>query len=422
MKVAISHTRYSYVGGVEKYIYSLVERLLDEGHEVHYFCHFWDSDADPRIRFHKIPNPFKAVRFLKVWSFDRWSEQAIAADDFDIVHGFTKTARQDIYTDGSGCLLDYQEYSLREGNVSPTVQKLKALSPHQRLVENLERERFTRGNFHRIIAMSDFARQQILKRYELEPSEVDVIYNGIDLGHFNPQRREELREEMRSRLNYTSNDVVALLVGNDYRRKGVETVIEAARMLKESGGLPDGRKLRFAIVGKERPGRERVLYDRVKALNMTDDVRFFGPQREIAEWHAMSDVHILPTRFDIFGNVVLEAMAMGIPTIVSRMAGAAEVVRPGETGEIHEDPKDAEELVRLLHKVCDDPATIAAQGEAARKEAEQYSWDRHFARMMEVYAAVKAEKSGAAPSSADNPETDGEKDAEKAEETAGSEA
>ena len=85
MKIAISHTRYSFVGGVEKYIYSLVERLLDAGHEVHYFCHFWEKDADPRIRFHRVPNPFKAFRFMKVWSFDRWSQWQIANEDFDVV-------------------------------------------------------------------------------------------------------------------------------------------------------------------------------------------------------------------------------------------------------------------------------------------------------------------------------------------------
>ena len=393
MKIAITHTRYSLVGGVEKYIYSLVERLLDAGHEVHYFCHFWEKDADPRIRFHKIPNPFKQFRYLKVWSFDRWSQWKVNNDEFDIVHGFTKTAQQDIYTDGSGCLRDYQEYSIKEGESSEFVQRLKRLSPHQRLVERIEEERFTRGNFRRITTMSIFAQEQICRRYGLAKEEVEVIYNGIDLRNFNPSLTEKHREPMREQLNYTKNDVVALLVGNDYRRKGVVTLMEAMKKIEDQGGLPDGRKLQVAIVGKERPARERELYDKAQSMGLSKQFRFFGPHRDIAKWHAMSDLHILPSRFDIFGNVVLEAMAMGVPTIVSAKAGAAEVVKPAETGYIQQDPKDPDELASLILKaVGPGPETLQTLGENARLEAEQYSWERHFSRMLDIYAEVKEAK------------------------------
>lgn len=393
MKVAITHTRYSYVGGVEKYIYSLVQRLLDSGHEVHYFCHFWEDGADPRIHFHKIPNPFKAFRYLKVWSFNRWSEEAVKAADFDIVHGFTKTAHQDIYTDGSGCLLDYQEYSINEGESSALLQAVKRLSPHQRLVEGLEAERFKRGSFRRIVTMSRFAQEQILRRYRLDKSEVEVVYNGIDLAQFDLARRPAMRAEMRKRLNYSDDDVVALIVANDYRRKGLITLLEAARQIKDAGGLPDGRQLRVAIVGKERKAREKELYAQALALGLHHHARFFGPQRDIAEWHALSDVHVLPTRFDIFGNVVLEAMAMAVPTIVSRMAGAAEVVVPGQTGYVLQNPKDPEELAQLLLKTCGAGAdALSRMGEAAHREAQRYSWELHFKRMMEIYESVCAEK------------------------------
>jgi UDP-glucose:(heptosyl)LPS alpha-1,3-glucosyltransferase len=393
MKIAITHTRYSLVGGVEKYIYSLVERLLDTGHEVHYFCHFWEKDADPRIRFHKIINPFKTIRVLKVWSFDRWSQWKVNNDEFDIVHGFTKTAQQDIYTDGSGCLHDYQEYSIKEGEGSALAQKLKRLSPHQRLVERIEEERFTRGNFRRILTMSIFAQKQICRRYGLAPEEVEVIYNGIDLRNFNASVTEQHRAPMRKRLNYTDNDIVALLVGNDYRRKGVITLMEALKKIEDQGGVPDGRKLHVAVVGKERHGREKELYMQAQEMGLTGRVRFYGPQRDIAEWHGMSDIHILPSRFDIFGNVVLEAMAMGVPTIVSAMAGAAEVVKEAETGYVLQDPKDSDELASLILKTIGaTPDRLIALGENARLEAEKYSWDRHFTRMLEIYAEVKAAK------------------------------
>jgi UDP-glucose:(heptosyl)LPS alpha-1,3-glucosyltransferase len=389
MKIAITHTRYSLVGGVEKYIYSLVERLLDAGHEVHYFCHFWEKDADPRIRFHKILNPFKAIRVLKVWSFDRWSEWQVNKDEFDIVHGFTKTTHQDVYTDGSGCLLDYQEYSLKEGDGSALMQKLKRMSPHQKLVERIEEDRFTRGNFRRIVTMSIFAQEQICRRYGLAREEVEVIYNGIDLRNFNPLLTEQHRVPMRKQLNYTDNDVVALLVGNDYRRKGVVTLMEALKIIEDRGGLLDGRNLQVAVVGKERHKREKELYLKAQDMGLNGRIRFYGPQRNIAQWHAMSDLHILPSRFDIFGNVVLEAMAMGVPAIVSVKAGAAEVVKNSETGYVLQDPRDAEELASLILKaVGASRDQLQVLGDNARLEAEKYSWERHFDRMLEIYQEV----------------------------------
>ena len=56
MRIAVTHTRYTDFGGVERTIASLVRRYLDAGHEVHYFCHFVDGEADPRVVFHKVPN------------------------------------------------------------------------------------------------------------------------------------------------------------------------------------------------------------------------------------------------------------------------------------------------------------------------------------------------------------------------------
>src|SRR5205823_4901617 len=112
MKIAITHTRYTRIGGVEGYIRDLVLRLLDAGHEVHYFAQWWDEDADNRIKFHRIPNPWKPIRFLKVRSYDRAVSSMVKLEDFDVVHGFSKSSRQDVYTDGSGTLEDYQTYSL----------------------------------------------------------------------------------------------------------------------------------------------------------------------------------------------------------------------------------------------------------------------------------------------------------------------
>lgn len=395
MRVAITHTRYTAKGGVERYAWDLVKRLLDAGHEVHYFCHFWDKQVDPRVHLHKIPNPWKQIRFMKVWSFDRWLTRHVRRADWDVVHGFSKSSVQDIYTDGSGCLLDYQAYSIDERKGSSLAKKLRRASLHQRQVLAIEERRFTRGNFSKVVAMSDLAANQIRGRYGLSQDEVVTIYNGIDIERFHPKVRDEYRANYRERIAASQDAFVALCVGNDYKRKGIPTLIEAARIIKERGGLPGGRPFRVAVVGKEKHKVEQELSDVCREKGVYDRVKFYGPQDLVERWHAMADLFVLPSRFDAFGNVVLEAMATGVPVLVSSKAGAAEVVREGESGWVLQDPDDAATIADRIVTLAQDEPLRLKMGAAARTAAEALSWDHHFSRMLALYEEVAAEKRAA---------------------------
>lgn len=392
MRVAITHTRYTARGGVERYIWDLVKRLLDAGHEVHVFAHFWDKQVDPRAHLHKVPNPWKQIRFMKVWSFDRWLTRHVRRADFDVVHGFSKSSVHDIYTDGSGCLLDYQAYSIDEREGSDLSRKMRRASLHQKQVLAIEERRFTRGNFGKIVAMSELAARQIRARYGLTDDEVLTIYNGIDIERFHPRVREEYGRNYRERIAASQECFVAMCVGNDYKRKGVPALIEAAKLIQDRGGLPGGRPLRVAVVGKERHKVEAELTDVCRAYGLYDRVKFYGPQHLVERWHAMADLFVLPSRFDAFGNVVLEAMATGVPVLVSAKAGAAEVLRDGDNGFVLQDPDDAATIADRVMRLAGDEPERLRMGQAARATAEAYSWDQHFARMLALYEEVAASK------------------------------
>jgi UDP-glucose:(heptosyl)LPS alpha-1,3-glucosyltransferase len=389
MKIAITHTRYTRIGGVEGYIRDLVARLLDAGHEVHYFAQWWDEDADKRIHFHRIPNPWKPIRFLKVRSYDRAVTSLARLEDFDVVHGFSKSSRQDVYTDGSGTLEDYQTYSL-EATTSPLGRALKKISPHQREVAAIERRRFTRGNFKKIIAMSRLVADQIKHRYGLQEGEVEVIYNGIDLERFKPANRAATGEDFRKQLGIKPDELVCLLVGNDYRRKGVETAIEAAALLAHDASFT--KRFRFVVVGKERHAREQEMIRLSKDRGVQELVKLHGPMPRIERFFAAADLFVLPTRFDIFGQVVLEAMASGVPALVSKTAGAAECVKDGVTGFVLDDPRDAKTLALRVRRLAEDPGERARFSAAAVEAAKTYSWDRHFKRVLEIYDEVARAK------------------------------
>ncbi len=387
VKIAITHTRYTKIGGVEGYIRDLVARLLAAGHEVHYFCQWWDQDADPRIRFHALPHAWKPIRFLKVREFDRACTREVRSEDWDVVHGFSKSSVQDVYTDGSGTLEDYQTYSL-DATGSPLARLFKKVSLHQREVAAIERRRFTRGNFKKIIAMSKLAADQICRRYGLTRDEVEVVYNGIDLARFSTENRARFRDEMRAKLGLRRDE----LVGNDWRRKGVDMLLQAMKLLQDEVPQVPFRAL---VIGKERPSRQRELVKKGFDLGVAERMVWRGPEPGIEKVFAACDVFALPTRFDIFGQVVLESMASGVPPIVARAAGAAECIDEGKTGFVIEDAKDARTLATRLRELLTDAARREAMGRAAAEAARAYSWDRHFQRVLEIYGEVARAKKGA---------------------------
>lgn len=396
MKIAITHTRYSRVGGSEGYIHDLVRRLLDSGHEIDYFCHWWEEDADPRIRFHRVPNRWKLVRFMKVRSFDRAIERLVDPARWDVVHGFSKTSRQDVYTDGSGCLEDYQAYTLEDEDSGGAIARtLRRLSLHQKEVEAIERRRFTRGSFMRVLAMSKLAANQIKRRYGLNDGEVEVIYNGVDLQRFKPENAASHRAVMRERFGIPADAFVLLLIGNDTKRKGITTLIDAIAEINAQGGLPGGRPITLRVVGKERHAREQEILRLTHAKGVWDQVKLHGPQRGVEKWYAFADAFALASRFDIFGNVVLEAMAAGLPVLVSSEAGASECVEEGKTGFVLP-PRDGRAFAARIRELARDEARRREMGAAAREAAQRYSWDRHFKRLLEVYEEVRAAKRVAA--------------------------
>lgn len=385
MKIAVTHTRWTKVGGSEGYICDLVKRLLDAGHEIDYFCQWWEEGADPRIRFHKVPNLWKPIKWLKVREYDRAIDRLVPLDRWDLVHGFSKSSRQDIYTDGSGCLEDYQAYTLGDQDAgSSFTRALRRLSPHQREVAAIERRRFTRGNFRKIVAMSKLAANQIQRRYGLTDEEVIVVYNGLDLDRFRPENVALFRDATRDELGVPRDAFVLLLVGNDYLRKGVTTLIEALARIRAAGS---SRPVRAVVIGRESSRRLRDVVALAKEAGVAGDLVFPGARRDIEKVHAAADAFVLPSRFDIFGNVVLEAMATGVPSIVSAAAGASEVIEEGRSGFVLPSPRDAELLAKRVIELTDDERR-RSMGAAAAEAAKRYSWDRHFARILEIYDEV----------------------------------
>jgi UDP-glucose:(heptosyl)LPS alpha-1,3-glucosyltransferase len=197
-----------------------------------------------------------------------------------------------------------------------------------------------------------------------------VIYNGVDLDRFHPARAASHRAATRAEAGLTKAEHVLLFAGSGYERKGLATAIEALPRL-------DGTRL--IVIGRGDETRYRRLAAR---LGLTDRIRWLGLRSDLERWYAAADVLVLPTRYEPFGNVHLEAMASGLPVITTTAAGGAELVEEGKNGAVVS-PDDAAGVAAAVERLRGENRVALA--EAARRAAEPYTYGRQAEEFERLY-------------------------------------
>ena len=144
------------------------------------------------------------------------------------------------------------------------------------------------------------------------------------------------------------------------------------------------------MIGGERPERRAQFESEARAAGLAARVHWLGVQPEPQRWLAAADLMLFPSRFDAFGSAVLEALACGVPAVVSRRAGAAELVTEGKTGSVLDALDDGAAWAAASRPFLD-PARRAELRALARESAERHPWSHHVQRVLEVYRELLAE-------------------------------
>src|SRR6266513_2486326 len=207
-----------------------------------------------------------------------------------------------------------------------------------------------------------------------------VIYNGVDLEYFHPRRGEALRGAARAELGCRPRDTLFLFVGSGFSRKGLAAAIDALAAAANQAFC-------LLVVGRDR--EEARFAGQARAAGLSERVRFLGGRDDVRPLYAAADCFILPSRYDPFPNTALEALAMGLPAIVSSRCGAAEIIEPGVNGWVCE-PDDVAGLARLMHE-ADRSMRSGSLPQAARATAERYGMDEMAGRLNALYTSLTQE-------------------------------
>jgi glycosyltransferase involved in cell wall biosynthesis len=367
--------------GTERRVAEWVSRLPD-GYEIHVYSQRVE-DLDPsRIVWHRIPRlpgPHLA-NFL--WWFAanhlwRWWDRRF------------RNLRPDlVFTPGTNCL-DADVVSIHivfaefRRQVWPELSLLR--NPvwfwprllhrrlYYRLIIALERRIYTNPGTSLVLIARKTAED--LKNFYGRNGSLPVVYIGLDQKKFNPELRRRLRAEARKELGLADSTFVLLLVGNDWKKKGLVTTLSALAHLKNS-------PICLLVAGKD----DATPYQKQIGESGLEGMVRFLPSRADVEWYyAAADAYVGPSLEDTFAQPPAEAMACGLPVITSVTNGTAEIMTDGVDGLIVRDPTNAEELAAKIRLLLGDSELCMRLGENAARTAQRYTWDRNGEQIRTIF-------------------------------------
>jgi UDP-glucose:(heptosyl)LPS alpha-1,3-glucosyltransferase len=346
LRIGLLQKRFGTVGGAERFVFNLAQGLLQKKAEVTVFCGQFTSDpacfpAGLKI----VPTPFDNTNhYQEITSFSRSCERLVNAADFDILQTSDKVLFPvDVYRSGWGVHRVFQKIQQQE---LPFYKRFyQAWRPIERLIRYQEKMFLKGGYARQIVTISRKDKAAFLKYYQLKshPQDyIEVIYNGYDAARFNTQAKSKWRAQVANQWQL-KQELLALFVGNDFARKGLDLAIR---------GLAACRKRQtynLLVLGDDDFGPYAKL---AAELGVADLVKYVGKQDDIARFYKAADIFVLPSRFDAFANVCLEAAACGCVPLISAGAGGSEIIAPGQSGYVLP-VEDSELLAGYLERLTD---------------------------------------------------------------------
>lgn len=372
-KVAVIIPKYGLAGGAERFAAILTEHIaLNHAYDVHVFANKWISNSET-ITFHHVPIIY-FPRFMVTLSFAWFVHQSLQAEQFDIIHTHDRIFHADIFTmHGVPHFFWVQEI------------RGKRMSLFDRVTCWVENKILSDQSCQFFLPVSGLARNQYLRKFPDTQSKMKVMAPGIDLERFTPEAQVSNRQNIRIQFNLAPSDFVILFVGMNFELKGLNTLISSLALARKT--LPE-RSIKLLVVGK---GDQVHFIQKASALGVQDSVIFAGVQNQgVENFYAAADIVALLSGFDTFGMTVLEAMASGVPVIITPNVGAKDLVLDGVHGYIvNNNSSDVSERIILL---AQDNQLRLSMGQAARSVAENHSWNKVALEISGLYDLISATK------------------------------
>ena len=247
------------------------------------------------------------------------------------------------------------------------IENKSKFNPLHKLLLFIEKKCFINAKV--IIANSKMVKNDIIQSYAIDPNKIKVIYNGFNA--LEPISYEKSISKLAQEFNINSNQSIILYVGSGYKRKGV---IEFLQILSQ---LNNKNFVAF-IIGKDKKYKD---YQKIiNAFSLEDRVKILGIRKDVNDFYIASDIFILPSHYEPFGNVILEAMCYGNVVFTTNQTGASEIL---DKEFIMSDSKDFS-VVKKIDNLLIKPTIMREIKQRNLKISQDYSIEKNCDSTLKV--------------------------------------
>jgi len=359
------------VGGMERVLAELILGLRARGHEVTVIARTCELPHDAGVRFHRVRGP---------------SRPALIAYPWFMLAGSLVTARRrrGVVQSTGAIVLNRVDvvavhYCHQVGPVNPS-RSGAAFHLHAALVGRMlrlaERISFRASRRAAFVGVSEGVAAEVREHYPELAQRTLSIHNGVDTETFAPGVREQDARALRARLGIVPERLIAVFVGSEWERKGLEPLIHA---LAAAPGWD------VVVAGDG----DRVRYQQLAdSLGVSHAIHWLGVRSDVQLVYALGDAFVLPSSYETFSLVTFEAAASGLPLLATPVSGVRELIEDGRNGYLID--RDPQTIAQRLNQLGGDGALRMRLAAGARESALGYSWESMVAKHERLYARVSA--------------------------------
>jgi D-inositol-3-phosphate glycosyltransferase len=371
-------------GGLNVYVLNLAQALGELGHEVDVYTRQHPASDDVAYDLH----PNVAVTHIRQCD-DNLYQDVLCFADTVAAHGMERGRQYDVihahyYYSGLVGL------ALRERFDAPLVMTFHTLGIMKKTVVGVEDQRRIDAETRiidqadAIVASTELEKADLMAWHDVPDDKVYTVHPGVDHHIFQPYGRQASREL----LGIDPDDRIVVFVGRIDPIKGIDILLAAFAKLHADqrtkllliGGAPDDEAFWNTLEGA-------TLRQQIEQYDLEGRVILVGsqPQERIARYHAASDLVVMPSAYETFGFVALEAMACGACVVASRVGGLQYLIEDGVDGRLFEQG-NVDALAAVMDELLADPAQRERLGREALAASFQYCWSIQAEKMLAVYA------------------------------------
>lgn len=337
-RVVFLKSRAQFKGGLEKYTHVLMQAFVKKG------CHvtlLTTGEAPPSEAVESISlardSKFSLLQLVR---FDALCKKWVRTNPQDIVFGMERTTSQTHYRAGNGV---HAVFLKQRTLIDSWLKQLTfAINPLHRGLLAMEKKAFEAPELKCLFTNSSMVREEILNTYSTPAEKIVVVHNGVEWKEWEGVFEQSLQQPRMGSYRL-------LFVGNGYQRKGLPFLLRGLHKLKSEDFF-------LTVIGKEK--KPAAFIQAATQLGLKEKVEFLGPQKNLQRFYSQADALVLPSIYDPFANVTVEALAMGLYVVTSPFNGGKEVLKEF-SGSVIEELTSPESVAASLQRAFSHPKTEA---------------------------------------------------------------